>query len=424
MIDLFSRLRRRLPWRRRRLWRYVSGRRRRAGLFVFAVLVLVAGGYWYLTNDARVQRKVQQYLHSLTGAEVKTESAHFSLFGGIQVRNLQIKTDDGKISFFEAPEVFISHRPSALLVRGVLEPTGIICVGATVRPVLDLQSGRWNLPMISMKGLVDGKKKTPLVPIYLRNAELETIEVLDDHQFRRPRMPMGISLLPDQGGGKYNIILEDEAGAIQGRGTIDAATGRTFITGPVLEAGLDKTLPKQYLDWKKRYKLTFSQPWDITVSLGGSSTATGPARGNQLIVDLKDVSMELPPDEGGLKFTGVCGRLIFDRNGVSVENISGCIAQAGGAGFTLSGRYEGYETDCPFRTSLTITDMTWPAGEDLAGVLGKTFAKFHKQIEPSGIIGLNAVLHRDRQGRLGMEGLIELKKISLRLPYCPIRLNQ
>ncbi len=422
MTGLLSKLRRRLPRRRRRLWRYVGGRRRRAGLFVFALLVLVAGGYWYLTNDAHIQRKVEQYLHRLTEAEVKIESAQFSLFGGIQVRNLQIRAADGKIPFFEAPEVFISHRPSVLLVRGALEPTQIVCVGATVRPVLDLQSGLWNLPIISGAGLADGKK-IPLVPIYLRGAELETIEVLAGHQFRRPRVPMSISFLPDPDSRKYNIILADEAGTIRGTGTIDAVTGRTLITGPVLEAGLDKTLPKQYLDWKKRYKLTFSQPWDITVSLGGFSTATGPAQDNRLIVALKDVSMELPPEEGGLKFTGVSGRLIFDRAGITVENLSGRIVQAGGAGFTLSGRYEGYETDCPFRTSLTITDMTWPAGEELTGVLGKTFAKFHKQIEPAGTLGINAVLHRNRRGRLEMEGRIELKKISLRLPYCPIRLD-
>ncbi len=424
MTGLLSRLRRHLPGRRRRLWRYVSGRRRNAGLFVFALLVLVAGGYWYLTNDARVQRKVEQYLHNLTGAEVKTESAKFSLFGGIQVRNLQIQTTDGKISFFEAPDVFISHRPSALLVRGALEPTGIVCVGATVRPVLDLQSGRWNLLIADWSGRPEGKREIPLVSIYLRDAKLETIEVLDGHQFRRPGVPMSISLLPDPDSRKYNIILADEAGTIQGRGTIDAATGQALITGPVWEAGLDKTLPKQYLDWKKRYKLTFSQPWDITVSLGGSATTTGPAEGNRLIVVLKDVSMELPPEEGGLKFAGVCGRLVFDRAGITIENLSGRIAQAGGAAFTLNGRYEGYETDCPFQTSLTISDMTWPVGEDLAGVLGKTFEKFHKQIEPAGIVSLNASLHRDRQGRLGMDGWIELKKVSLRLPYCPIRLDE
>lgn len=392
-------------------------------MFVFAVLVLGAGGYWYLTNDARVQRKVRQYLHRLTGADVKMESAHFSLFGGIQVRNLQIQTADGKISFFEAPEVFISHRPSALLMRGAIEPTGIVCVGATVRPVLDLKTGRWNLLIAGWPGRYDRNRKIPLVPIYLRDAKLETTEVLDGHQFRRPGVPMSISLLPDPAGRKYNIILADAAGTIQGRGTIDVATGQTLIAGPVWEAGLDKTLPEQYLGWKKRYKLTFNQPWDITVSLGGSATTTGPAKGNRLIVALKDVSMELPPDEGGLKFTGVSGRLVFGRAGITIENLSGRIAQAGGARFTLSGRYEGYETDSPFRTSLTISEMVWPAGEDLAGVLGKTFAKFHKQIAPAGIVGLRAVLHRNRQGRLGMDGRIDLKKVSLSLPYCPIRLD-
>ena len=425
MTDLFSRLRRRFPWRRGRPWRYVSGRRRRAGFFVFAILAILAGGYWYLTNDARVQREVEQYLRSLTGAKVKTESAQFSLFGGIQVRNLQIQTPDGRITFFEAPEVFISHRPSSLLMRGTLEPTSIVCVGATVRPVLDLQSGRWKMLIADWggRGQSEGSSQTPLVSIYLRDARLETTEVLDGQQFRRPSMPMSISLIPDADGRKYDLTLTDESGAIQGRGTIDAATGKTLITGPVLEAGLDKTLPRQYLKWKERYKLTFTQPWDITVSLGGSSTATAPAGENRLIVALKDVSMELPSEEGGLKFTGVFGELVFDRNGITIANLSGRIAQAGGAAFTLDGRYEGYEIDCPFKTSLTISDMTWPIGEDLSGVLGKTFAKFHSRMEPTGVIGLNASLYRDGKGRLGMDGRIELKNVSFHLPYCPILLE-
>ncbi len=425
MTGLFSKLRHRLPRRRRRLWRYVGGRRRSAGLFIFTLLVLVAGGYWYLTNDARVQRKVEQYLQRLTGAEVKTESARFSLFGGIQVRNLQIRAVDSKIPFFEAPEVFITHRPSALMVRGTLEPTGIVCVGATIRPVLDLRTGLWNWPIISTSIWADGEKgKTPIVPIHMRDSRLEIIEVLDGQQFRRPSVEMSVSLLPDPDAQMYNIILSDEADAIQGQGTINIVTGQTLISGPVSEAGLDKTLPRKYLDWKKRHKLTFEKPWNVTVSLGGSGTTTGPARRNQLIVDLKGVSMELPPSEGGLKFSDVRGHLVFDKDGVSVQNLAGRITQAGGARFTLSGRYEGYKTNSPFKTSLTITDMTWPAGEDLPGVLGKTFTKVHKQINPSGTLAVSASLHRDKRGVLLVNGWIDLKEVSLRLPYCPIRLDQ
>ncbi|MCK4625240.1 MAG: AsmA-like C-terminal domain-containing protein, partial [Phycisphaerae bacterium] len=393
-------------------------------MFIFTLLVLVTGGYWYLTNDARVQQKVEQYLQRLTGAVVKVESAQFSLFGGIQVSNLQIRAVGSKIPFFEAPEVFITHRPSALMVRGTLEPTGIVCVGATIRPVLDLQTGKWNLPIINTSIWADGeKRKTPIVPIHMRNARLEVIEVLDGQQFRRPGVEMSVSLLPDLDAGMYNIILADKADAIHGQGTINIVTGQTLISGPVTEAWLDKTLPGKYLDWKKRHKLTFEKSWNVTVSLGGSGTATEPARRNQLIVDLKDVSMELPPAEGGLKFFGVRGRLVFDKDGVAMENLTGRITQAGGACFTLSGRYEGYQVNSPFKTSLTITDMTWPPSEDLAGVLGKTFAKFHKQIDPAGTLSVSAVLHRNQRGGLLINGWVDLKEVSLRLPYCPIRLD-
>ena len=101
-----------MPHRRRRHWRYVSGRRRRVGLVLFAALVVVAYSYWYLTNDDRVAREVEAYVARLTGGKVEVESAQFRLFGGIRVEGLKITLPDGTgLPFLDAPQVRIVHRP-------------------------------------------------------------------------------------------------------------------------------------------------------------------------------------------------------------------------------------------------------------------------------------------------------------------------
>ena len=49
-----------LPRRRRRFWRYVSPSRRGAGVVILAMLISLAYGYWYMTNDRRVAKQAQE----------------------------------------------------------------------------------------------------------------------------------------------------------------------------------------------------------------------------------------------------------------------------------------------------------------------------------------------------------------------------
>ena len=56
-----------LPRRRRRMWRYVSPRRRGAGLLLLALLIVSAWGYWSLTNNDRVRSEARRYLRGLCG---------------------------------------------------------------------------------------------------------------------------------------------------------------------------------------------------------------------------------------------------------------------------------------------------------------------------------------------------------------------
>lgn len=425
MAKWLSRLRRRLPRRRRRLWRYVSGRRHGAGVAVFALLVLMAYGYWHLTNDVRIQRKVEQYLAGLTGGRVEVDRARFSLFSEIRVEGLRLYLGEkADIPFFKG-DVVLGHHPWGL-IRGRLEPTEIVSVGPEVALVRDVETGQWQaLRALSRAGrgnLLGRKMRFP--PIRLREGRLQIIEMLDGQALRRPKVPLSAGLVPDPHGKTYKITFEDEAGSIRGGGTIDAVTGRTLITARPSEAGLDRTLPKQYLDWKKRHKLTFSEPWAISIALGGPATASGPAARDRMTVTLKDVSMELPPEEGGLRLTGVGGELTCDASGVRISRLSGRIVDAGEAAFSLAGRYHGYEATSPFEISLEVSRLRLPVSQEAAGAWGDAVARFHEQLAPAGPIDVRADLKRDEHGKVHVTGLAELRGVAVRLPYWPIRVEQ
>lgn len=386
-------------------------------------MVFLSAGYWYLTNDARVRREVERYIEGLTGAEVKVSQARFSLFGGIQVENLRIRFSRyDVVPVFEASRVYIMHRPWALLLRGKLVPVKMVCFGGIVRPVLDYHTGKWLFQTNSPASMVHGS--FPVFPIYIRDARLEIIELLEGQRLRRPGVQFSASLIPDEHRQFYKVLLQDKEGTIRGRGTIDAKTGKVLITGPIREAGLNKTLPLKYLEWKKRYKLTFSKPWDVSVTIGGADSTAGRNGSDHLAVKLRDVSMELPRQEGGLKFVGVTGEIVFDSVGVEIKSLSGRIAGAETAKFTFSGRYDGYKSDSPFRTHLTASNITLPLGKETVGIWGDAFEMLYEHTDPRGMLDLTTTIRRREHGPVQAEGAIDLKNVSFRLPYFPIRIGE
>jgi len=430
MHGWLARLRLLLPRRRRRLWRYVSGRRRRVGLGIFAVLMLLAYGYWSLTNDARTQKRVAGYLSGLTGGHVKIDRARFSLFGGIRVVNLRLFLPDEEVPFFQAPQVLLSHHPAGLLFRGRLEPTEIVCVKPQVTLVEEVSTEELNVRKIfPLAGRAGGLGAMAHLPaIRLREGQLEYFD-LDDGRLmpvgKRP-LPWAVTLLPGPEGKVYQLSYEGQMGTIGGSGTIDTTSGATHIEGWLGFEGLDRALPRKYRKWKQRYKLKGRAGYAGDAQLGPSATTTAPAELKELIVSLEDVSMELPPEEGGLKLVGVQGKLIFTGDEIRIrpsEKLTGRIEKAGNATFSLHGEYEGYKPTSPFRIELGISQLPLPPGARAAGAWGQAVAKLH-ELEASGSVDISAVLRRDEDGKIHANGKAELSGVSIRLPQWPIRVDQ
>jgi len=402
-----------LPRRRRRFWRYVSPQRRGVAWLVLALLLTVLYGYWYLTNDARIAAQAERYLHKITGCDVTIRSATFRLFGGIELDDVRVRIpgDESAEPFFQARQVLLDHRPWALVLRQRLEPVEIFCVEPIVTLTRDAETGQHTIRKFlaaqpeRMEFLQAGDWPKPAL-------------IARDLLLRQPAGEMGmhLSVLP-AGGWTYTVSFEaDRPG---GKGPIfwsfryDVDTGAfTSLEGEVPElARLDRALPAEYRRFRERYNIR-------GMARLKRQAATAPDGGG-VEVELVDVSLTLPPDEGGLELTGVRGTLRFGSQGLTLHDITGRISQAGDAKFTLSGRYNEYTTDSPFRVEATITGMSVPDGKGIEGEASEHFRKFHRRLQPDGKLDLSVTVERKEGEAATYRGEARPRGMSLVYAFFP-----
>lgn len=409
--------------RRRRLWRYVSPRRRTAGLVILATLLVVAYAYARLTDDDRVRRHARRYLKSLTGGRVQIGHAHFGLLSGVTLREVRVYVPGEAAAepFFRAKTVLLRHRPWAVLWQRKLQPQEVICLEPVVTLEHDAQQDRYNFqrffPTAGQPPLREITSDLP--PIRVRQGRLRWVDV--DRGLRMPfdEMPVTLSMTPGQEG-EYLITFEEqrEGGkpVIAGRLSLDLHTGQArLLEGTVPLPNLDKALPGKYRQWRQRYDIRGE------VRLAGAQDPSAP--GQAMECRLVDVSLTLPAEEGGLELAHVAGTVVFDEAGVTLRDVAGQVPAVGGSEFVLSGRYEGYEADSPFRLSASAMSVSLPdpsqAGGQLTGVLEKLSRDY-------GLIGrceVTAEIWREPGGTVDFRATALPQKMLATCRHVPYRLE-
>jgi len=426
MARLFLFIQRYLPRRRRRLWRYVSPQRRGLGVLALALLVVLGYGYWHLTNDWRIGRLARRYLGDLTGARVEIRSAEFRIFGGVQLAGvrLYIPADRSPAPFLQAQTVVLKHYPWALLFSGRIEPQEVVCLEPIVTLEHYVQEDEYNVQRLLKLAIARWRQRRGgyagrLPSIRIRQAELRWVDV--DGGLRLPlgTMQLNISMLPREGQ-EYTVIFEDQGAdsppTVHGQFALDVKNGKIRrISGSASIVGLEEALPRKYRQWRRRYAVTGE------VQLHGEPGAeTGAAR---IELDLKDLSLTLPPEEGGLDLQHVRGRLILEEGRIALKNVTGQIVQGGGARFVLSGVYAGHEPDSPFELEVRIEQLAVPAPQRLGGRIAEVLKSLTEDYELSGRLNLLARLTRDGGGELGFEGTVEPLGMTLRFRAFPYRFD-
>jgi len=410
---------RKLP-RRRRHWRYVSPRRRTAGLVILAVLTVAMFAYVYLplALAAWTREAAARYLASFTAGRVEVRGASFSVFGGLELQGVRVDVPNAPPSqrFFQADTVVLRHRPWSLFTEGRLDVREIVCISPTLTLDFDAQKGRY-----AAMDLLDALRRHRLNVDAAGIESLPVVSIRDvTVQSLTGQLHLDITMVPD-GPGRYRIAVEEDrvGGGARIRGTLslDLTSGKLDLSGEMPIPNIDGVLPDQYVRWRRRYAL------DGKVLLKSRPAAGGPAR-QVLEATLAGGSLQLPAAEGGLDLTGVSGKLVFDSNEVRVVELAGAIPQAGGATFRMSGRYGGYDPDSPFELEATVRGMSLPRRGGVAGWIEEFLDHLRQMLQPAGQLDVLASVRRGAGGRIEAHGSAVPRGMSVTYRNFPYPLEE
>ncbi len=395
------------PRRRRRAWRHVSARRRRIALALFTVVIVAGYGWWHFTNDRRVRRTAEVFLHRLTGASVRIRAARFGLFDGIRLEGVRLfyidkngRTED----VLEAREVLLRHRPAALL-RGNLDVTRVICIAPVLRLTGDPEGEGWNYPE-----LLHGTMSISPVPgatrptVTLRDGLVIFRESVKGGMIEVGRLSLNASAVPQGDTSVYEIDVDAPNGRVHG--LVDVATGRTNWTGAAHWLAVQGALPRQYRQLAQRYNLQGNMQFSVDYG-------AAPAQ-SRLSVVLSDVSLTLPAEEGGLGLKDLAGTIVMSGGEVRLENLTGRLVQWGGAPIRASGRLAGLDaaSDLDITVESELMLPLAPIGQE---AVDKAIGRCQRQIRPQGPAAISVNLRRQGGQGLEIRGQVEPKGVSANL---------
>ncbi len=430
MRELIRTIREHMPRRRRRFWRYVSPQRHGIGVLTLAILVSVIYGYWHLTNDRRIRRQAKWYLRRLTGAHVTVDQAHFSLFGDIELKgvNVFLPPEAGaSYALLQAKSVVLRHRPWSLVLKRRVQPTEITLVepAITVEYYTDDQHRRRYLyeKLLSRADIGHSSAAAwqlmELPNISVQKCRLRQVEVMGKLLLPGKITQWDMSMVPE-GPANYVINIEQVKADQKERNRVsfglNVPTGKIkLLSGSARILDIVSSLPKKYAKYRK-----WQKQFDVKGVLRLETVRKRPEDEASIELHLVDASAKLPPEQGGLELKAVRGTLAFDEKGLILSNVTGQVVQAGGARFELSGRYDGYEETSPLEIRVKVHSMALPkelpAGSSLAGFVDT----LHRWYQPEGPLDLTAIIRREKGKKLEVEALAELQGMSIsyrRFPY-------
>ncbi len=393
------------------------------GLTILALLLLVLHSYWILTNDANVRRWANEYLRDLTGAHVTIGDAHFSFFEGIRLKNVRaFISEDDPLPFFETPEIVLWHRPWALL-GGKFKPVRIIFAEPRVIMENDSETNRYAFEaLLEDRDQLAGGLGGELPIIVVNQAKFLPIEVQGGIRARGRRLIWDAVFVPDDVGA-YQITFEETpvtgTQPLSGKAVLDVANGRlASVDVSASSEMISRVLSGEFAEWYELYDMQ----GDFRLE-GAEEGQEGP-----LELVISNVSLTLPPDQGGLQLAGVSGVLGFPmdpgRPGMIIlKDLTGRVVQCPGARFTLTGESQVVGDTRTFDLDLQVSRMVIPEANPATGFLGDAFDAVIGEFAPRGRMDVHVRAQRNVEGELVYQGRITPLDMGICYKHFPLELS-
>lgn len=404
---------------RPRSWRYISSRRRSTGLVLLALIVLCVYAYWHFTNDARIRELAEDYLETMTGADVRVAHAEFRLFGRVVLEDvsLRLPDEDARRPMLRARRIVLSHRPWALFASARFEPTRIVCTNTDIRLRYD-RDGQSNIAQLRR---LSRRRRTPsegapgrLPPIELRHVALFTP---DDAQ--KPRMAFDMALRPHEGN-LYELKMSETRRQSLVTMLIDVGRGESLQGSVAMDLSELGDLVPELREPIRQYVAEARGPCRIAwVRKGEKGT---------LVFDGAHLTLAGPL--GGLAADEVTGTMRFERSGethsIRLDNVAGRLLAAGAAPHPTA-----TQPDRSFG-QVTLTQGTYDAegggqfhatvvleNVDLAnlpttGPVGIAADAIRKRLRPAGRCDAEITIHALRNAPVDVSGTATLGGVSVR----------
>ena len=408
------------PGRLKRLTRWLL-------IILITVTVVLAGGYFYVFSPGNLKSLTSGVLASYLGGEIEMDSASLSL------RTYRLKLYNPRLLAHDLPdecaEVFraeriIIHLDREAIWRGSVVPTEIVIYKPTVCLTQVAPTGRMNLQhlrFIETHEKEDEDYVPPRIVVLdgtFQNGmrEGDTVRPVGTLDFAGAFEP-----LPDNPS-VYSLRMfeaednQPKPGGLNLTGRFDLETD-------------DILMSVQQLEFTERYQdllpVAVSEMWQMMAPEGQLPTvefAYENDRGWQATVSVDGVSFDLPQltdDPYRVRFNDVCGAFVFDNQGVHIQDtLSGTVE---GLPYEITGGYNGYSVQAPFRLSLVTEAFVIPEQPRFIYALPQPVQEAFEVIRPSGTMRATLMISRDDpEGEIDYEGLatlIDAKCVPEQFPY-------
>ena len=296
--------------------------RRWGGIVGVAALALLIVGYAFVTDGGRVRGQAEAYLARLVGGPVHVERASLSLFEGLRLEGVTVRTPprentgdaEPEKPIFSARSVQIDYDPLQLLA-GRIEATRVVAVDPHVRLVEDLGDESWNFQRLRRRQ-GNGKFTPPeqLPEILLRNAQLDYARRFGGALIPRGSVGVEAQLTPDAGksAGNYHFAVQTRGLSLDPDAPGPRAGGTLDLHGGVVDARLDDVdfaalldvLPRAVSDLWRRQGISgrldvpqFKVDWSRRVALETFDGRVEQVPPFRVVVRLADATVQGLPEQ-------------------------------------------------------------------------------------------------------------------------------